>query len=514
VTTYQLRYYSLSEAQANQYAIDRHTGWESLEITYLDDELSQGPKTLRLKTIGSRTIDNKSVEAPLLKIVLEKQSAYPYLPDGSDRVTADDSEEFKALSVFTTAMIAVQTFENKNAIGRPIPWHSPGALTVRYNIESKSEFPFYSRDDLEVKLFHIKGKSKYGKKYDVDTAFSPDIISHEVAHAVLDGLAPNLLDSNFVESLAIHESVADLTAFNAAMRNNDLRKHIMNEAKDDLRKAYDAIQIAEEAGRVSGIIDGHQSHFLRTLDNKMILGGVANNYSPHDVSQVLTGLIFDTICDEYSRYRSNDVDATSSYSWDASKAIWKGVNALYRALDYIPRSDITFADLLNALVITDLMYYPDERDRFFRESIGKNAEARGIDIEVPSIFPSFDGPQLFVSCDFSKGVEHQILHEQVEKIISVNLEYLQIKDDAEWGFMIYKSSKKSRVNGFKLSLTDILMKIYSHSPEGDTNGATFILEEAGTIKCLLRNQGASETTKLLTGEFNASAGCKSLYNLR
>jgi len=60
------------------------------------------------------------------------------------------------------------------------------------------------------------------------TADAADVVSHEVGHAILDAVAPLLIDSELTTVGAFHEAFGDITAILTTLTDPDVRKEFLN----------------------------------------------------------------------------------------------------------------------------------------------------------------------------------------------------------------------------------------------------------------------------------------------
>ena len=76
---------------------------------------------------------------------------------------------------------------------------------------------FYTRGDGEdspgLHFFHdtVKGRVFFSGE-------SPDVACHEMGHAVLDAIRPQLFDAQTIEAAAFHESMGDMSAMLSALQ--------------------------------------------------------------------------------------------------------------------------------------------------------------------------------------------------------------------------------------------------------------------------------------------------------
>ncbi|AMV24432.1 hypothetical protein VT84_08545 [Gemmata sp. SH-PL17] len=101
---------------------------------------------------------------------------------------------------------------------------------------------FYSRDRGLV-FFHdiIDGNTVFSGE-------SPDVVCHELGHAVLDAVKPDLFDVASLEVGALHEAFGDMTAMLCALQIPSLREFVLAQTDGDLRLNSRLSQMARELG--------------------------------------------------------------------------------------------------------------------------------------------------------------------------------------------------------------------------------------------------------------------------
>jgi hypothetical protein len=77
---------------------------------------------------------------------------------------------------------------------------------------------------------------------------SPDICSHELGHAVLDGLRPALWGASFIEAGAFHESFADISSLLTGLHLPSLREAVLAETSSRLNRTSRLSRVAEQLG--------------------------------------------------------------------------------------------------------------------------------------------------------------------------------------------------------------------------------------------------------------------------
>lgn len=77
---------------------------------------------------------------------------------------------------------------------------------------------------------------------------SPDVVTHELGHAILDALRPELWDVMSAEVAAFHESFGDLSALLCALELESLRDAVLGETRGRLFRSSRVSRLAESLG--------------------------------------------------------------------------------------------------------------------------------------------------------------------------------------------------------------------------------------------------------------------------
>jgi hypothetical protein len=329
----------------------------------------------------------------------------------------DVPRQLASVSVFGTVYKTMRMFEERDALGRAVVWSFEGPQLLVVPRAGELANAFYERDSHSLQFFSFRA----GGGAFVHTSQSQDIVSHETAHAILDGIAPDLYNSISPQALAIHEGVADMTALLCAFRSRQLRKRVLADThgRIDRPTAFSSIapQFAEALKS--------SRHYLRNLLNTKSLKPDApekdrvDPSEPHEVSEVLSGALYTVVVnvfeslkrqykekgsadpslvekeeDAYSEAKDLDprgaaVRASRRESGDARnlsdqeiavKALYVAAErfkrTLYRGLDYLPPGDVTLADLGRAIIASDQASHPDSGDQ--RQWIIEEFVSRGM----------------------------------------------------------------------------------------------------------------------------------------
>jgi hypothetical protein len=323
------------------------------------------------------------------------------------------SRDITRVSVFGSIFKTIQMYEEPDALGRPIRWAFDGPQLLVVPRAGDWRNAYYQRESRSLQFFFFTPNP--GQL--ILTSHSQDIVTHETAHAILDGIAPDLYDATLPQSLAIHEAVADLTAVLAAFRSRDLANRVLAQNGGSIRKSNAFNGIAEQFGEALG------RSSLRDLLNEKTLADVDAS-EPHALSEVLSGALYksvvflhDDLTREYSSTGQPDPKLMShaevrqmarqepevARAYDeaptggvppavappkaplppqaaAEKALWIAAQrfkrTLFRGLDYLPPGEVSFADFGRAILAADAASHPESdqqrewiRDEFVRRGI-------------------------------------------------------------------------------------------------------------------------------------------------
>lgn len=377
-----LELFTVDDAVASKFpGIDKDQAWY-WKVTSSDLPISDGPSCSR---INVRTLDDEREEIEVTRWNERLEQFEPHERRGYDQ------EHLRALSVFTTALKTLALFEHRDALGRRLSWNGKAdetQLQIFLNQPTDRSAEFGSDDQIGPYMkFSVKVLQNGSF---IDTALSSDIVAHETTHAIIDAIAPRLLNAVEPESRAIHEAIADLASMLTSLQMNNLRNTLL-EKDPDLRNNPQVFgQIAEILGSMNDADHSSLSQAskeasgLRSLRNlytgKTYLPNQPNSTRPggsyYDSSLVLSSAIFGAMLDEYD-YLRNALDRSSGYClYVASSKIRR---SLLRGLDYLPETDtVSFVDLGRAMILADELGYPEEKDNSFRDILAKQFASKGI----------------------------------------------------------------------------------------------------------------------------------------
>jgi hypothetical protein len=314
------------------------------------------------------------------------------IADEKDIYTPD----FMAVSVFGTVLRTIHMFEEADTLGRPLAWafDEPQLLIVPRAGEKANAS--YGRTDRSLKFYYFA--NPHDPAHKVYTALSRDIVCHETGHAMLDGITPHLLFAVTPQAFALHESVADLVAVVMSFRSGHLREAILKETRGSIDDVSAFSSIGEEFGQVRLNLD-----CLRDLRTPLRIDQVTPG-DGYALSQVLSAALYKMIIGMHGRWwqKFSGEGAALDYAL-SGKALAIAVEhfkrMIFRALDYLPPAEVSFADYGRAIIAADQASHPDDKEE--RDFIRQEFTARGIvtdpkalDVETDFEHPAVKGLDL------------------------------------------------------------------------------------------------------------------------
>src|SRR5260370_6500990 len=125
---------------------------------------------------------------------------------------------------------------------------------------------FYDREGL--KFFHGTAAGRT-----VFSGESPDVVCHELGHAVLDSLKPQLFDAASIEVAAFHESFGDMSALLSALQLPSVREGVVAGTRGVLGRSSRLSRLAGQLGWAirQSVPSAVEPHCLRNAVNTVFL---------------------------------------------------------------------------------------------------------------------------------------------------------------------------------------------------------------------------------------------------
>jgi len=384
------------------------------EDFYLD-----GPVTRRVAILDFDPKSGALVPgARFLPPASEKDPGSFELPKGEDF----NDPAFMQVATFGGIYKTLRMFEEPDTLGRRVQWAFNGPQLLVVPRAGEWANAFYERDSRSIQLFFFTPE---GKTRPVFTCHSQDIIAHETAHAIIDGVAPDLYHSTAPEGLAIHESIADLATLMMSFRARELASRVLEQTGGSIENSSAFTAIAEQFGSAL-----RKNRPLRDLFNKKTMNDAdLDRGEPHALSEVLSGALYALmvrIYDELRHVADDEAVPTAKVAVEAEFRQWarsadpsaqqfregrRGVSSgralfiarerfkrtVLRALDYLPPGEVSFADFGRALLASDQASHPDsaeQRDWLRKEFVNRGIVKKTAELEVKTNFDAPDVAQL------------------------------------------------------------------------------------------------------------------------
>jgi hypothetical protein len=128
----------------------------------------------------------------------------------------------------------------KSVVPKGTTWQAGKTLPVRLDAGDKLN-AIYTRGDLRFFHTNVGGTMVF-------TGESPDVVCHEMGHAVLDAIRPQLWDAMSHEVAAFHESFGDMSAILVALQQPAIREEVLAETGGALYRSSRLSRVAEQLG--------------------------------------------------------------------------------------------------------------------------------------------------------------------------------------------------------------------------------------------------------------------------
>jgi hypothetical protein len=217
-------------------------------------------------------------------------------------------------------------------------------LPVLLDADQEELNAFYDRKALN--FFH--GPSPDGVVF---SGSSPDIVCHEMGHAILDSMKPELFDVGSQEAAAFHESFGDMSAILSDLQQPSLRKAILEDTGGHLSRNSRLSRLAEQLGAAirAQNPDAVERDCLRNAVNSFIYADPSTlpssapasqlSSEAHSFSRVFTGAFFDALGAMLTAHAADPANPTADELGEVS----------------LQMRDILVEAILNAPVVSNFM---------------------------------------------------------------------------------------------------------------------------------------------------------------
>ena len=338
-----------------------------------EHDLKQGPEGELL-----RVVDFDPVRQSWYALV-DLDEPYILAQDGLQPAEGDPRSHQQI--VYAVASSVIERFERY--LGRRFRWRGEQKLSlVPHAFEGRNAFfdPTrkavlfgYYRADLNDPGANLPGQMIF-------TCLSSDIIAHEVTHAIVHRLRPHFSEATNPDVFAWHEAFADLIALFQHFAYREVVLEAIASTSGSIQKGAALFDLATEFGQSTGrgealrraINPDMPTELLRTPER------FRSATEPHERGACFVGAVFDAYLDRYQAAVADLLRLATSGSGGLSsgrlhpdlvarvtaEAIGTAdrfLGMVVRAFDYLPPVDVTFGDVVRAIVTSDHSLYPTDR---------------------------------------------------------------------------------------------------------------------------------------------------------
>ena len=352
--------------------------WDDLPATR--EPLRPGPVGEYLEVIDVDPASGKAYEPVDLNdnTLLARQGLDP----------SEGNPKFHQQMVYAVAMDTIGHFEA--ALGRKALW----APRRGYDAEGKLQFyevprlriyphglrmanAYYSPEKVALLFGYFPAASAAGSSSGpgnmVFACLSSDIISHEMSHALLDGLHRRFQDRSNPDVAAFHEAFGDIVAVFRHFTMRELVRFEISRARGKLSAAGLLSGLAAQFGEGSGIGGALRDY----REDKVSAKRYEETFEPHDRAEILVMAIYAAFLAIVERRTADLIriatggtgvlpdgalhpELIDRLTDETCRAARHVLRICIRALDYCPPVDITFGEYLRALITADIDLVPED----------------------------------------------------------------------------------------------------------------------------------------------------------
>ncbi len=314
---------------------------------------------------------------------------------------SDSNPQFRQQMVYAVAMRTIRNFER--ALGRVVHWPPKGDayrqhLHLYPNYEEIAN-AYYNRDTgIHFGYFESTTETEVPGTV-VYTCLSRDVIAHQVAHALLDGLNVEFIGEN-PDVPALHEGFSDLIALLQHFSEVDVLRTPMRAVRGSLSEPSQLGALAPQLGAAFGMRDGIRNALGSTDEKGQWQPRLPDptlytkETEPHARGDLLVGAVFEAFKRIYES-RVTDLrriatrgtgvlpqgylhpDLVNRFTLEGVRSARHVLDMCIRALDYMPPVQATFGDFLRAVLTADADLAPED-DRGYRVAFADAFRSYGI----------------------------------------------------------------------------------------------------------------------------------------
>lgn len=293
--------------------------------------------------------------------------------------------------VYAVAMSVIERFER--FLGRRFRWRRSQALVlVPHAFEGRNAFFDPTRRAVLFGYYRADDRDPGPNlpRQIMFTCLSGDIVAHEVTHAIMHRLRPYFSEATNVDVFAWHEAFADLVALFHHFAYPQVVSQAVASGRGDLREGKGLFDLAQEFG----LATGRGAALRSALGSPATPDLFRSTTEPHMRGACFVAGVFDAFMRTYQSQIADLLriatggsgelppgnlhpDLVDRVAREAVRNADRFLAMVVRAFDFLPVVDVTFGDVVRAIVTADRTLYPDD-DQQLRATLVECLRARGI----------------------------------------------------------------------------------------------------------------------------------------
>jgi hypothetical protein len=217
-------------------------------------------------------------------------------------VYKEGSEEFRYWNAFDALNRAAKFWRDVvHEVDPDGDWYQQSGSPLSVDLVHGNDLnAYYDRERLSFFRASVSGRTVYSGE-------SPDVLAHELGHAVLDAIRPALWDVLGVEFAAFHEAFGDISSICSALQLASLRRAAIEETRPNFYRSSRVSRLAEQLGWAIRQVrtDSTEPDCLRNAVNSLYYQSPHKlppeapsstlSSESHSFSRVFTGAFFATM---------------------------------------------------------------------------------------------------------------------------------------------------------------------------------------------------------------------------
>lgn len=308
-----------------------------------------------------RFINGRDIRPNLINARLQIQNTLAQPDDDGNYLYWPGTQEFSQVNSFYFGNFTLRMYERYAR--RAIPWSFPTArLTIDPRVGAGAN-AFYSEQDRMLGFYSFTVRDET-----LHTADSADVVSHEMAHAILDGIRDLYNECFGLGPTAFHESFGDMTAVLVALHDDSLVRRLLELTDGNLRLENFIASVAEYMidrlrAEYTQHVRGHTIYLRNALNNltnkpfdelhytldnpEFELGRQSHNYS-----RLFTGAFYDLLV---AVYEEECKTSQPQLAVHRTREILGYL--LICAIEIGPVGEFDFGDMARAFLMADVLVY-------------------------------------------------------------------------------------------------------------------------------------------------------------